>query len=175
MASGADASDMAQMPHLFKQAHLLCLLFRLKEWSYMEVVQPEGSVAKDTVKPHEFRVPFRDVDINGEMFRAVYVSRAEEAVTEFWARRKAHKDDPFFSVCKVTCMFHSPLKLGELVRTEVGVSKIGGKTAGFLVRMTRGSEAVAEAEVLWAACDRENREPIALPEELRDWLYQFLD
>lgn len=132
-------------------------------------------MVKETVKQPEFRVPFRDVDMNGEMFRSAYVSRAEEAVTDFWRRRKAVKGEPFFAVCKVTCSFHMPLKLGDLVRMEVGVSKIGGKTAGFLVRMKRGSDAVAEAEVLWAACDPEDREPVALPEELRDWLYQFLD
>lgn len=128
-------------------------------------------------EPHrvpEFRVPFRDVDLNGEMFRAAYVVRAEEAVTEFWRGREG-KDDPCFNVSKVTCIFHTPLKLGDIVHTQVGVSKIGGKSAGFLVHMMRDNEAVAEAEVVWTACERETREPIALPEELRDWLYQFLD
>ena len=48
-------------------------------------------MAKDTVKSQEFRVPFRDVDMNGEMFRAAYVVRAEEALTEFWRRRKPQK------------------------------------------------------------------------------------
>lgn len=128
-------------------------------------------------EPHrvpEFRVPFRDVDMNGEMFRAAYVVRAEEAVTEFWRRREG-QDDPCFNVSKVNCTFHTPLKLGDVVHTQVGVSKIGGKSAGFLVHMMRDNEAVAEAEVVWTACERETREPIALPEELRDWLYQFLD
>ncbi|WP_162894707.1 acyl-CoA thioesterase [Rhizobium terrae] len=132
-------------------------------------------MARESVRPHEFRVPFRDVDMHGEMFRAAYVTRAEEAVTEFWARRKSRKDDPFFTIGKVTCTFHSALKLGDTVQTSVGISKIGGKSAGFLVRMMRGNEAVAEAEIVWAACDRESREPVALPEDLRDWLYQFLD
>jgi acyl-CoA thioester hydrolase len=132
-------------------------------------------VVRDTTKAQEFRVPFRDVDMNGEMFRSAYVVRAEEAVTEFWRKRKAKEAEPFFAVGKITCTFHAPLKLGDLVKTEVGVSKIGGKSAGFLVRMARGNEAVAEAEVVWTACDPESREPVALPEELRDWLYQYLD
>jgi len=34
---------------------------------------------------------------------------------------------------------------------------------------------VAEAEVVWGACDAQTREPIALSEDLRDWLYTFLD
>lgn len=132
-------------------------------------------MVKDPVKLQDFRVSFRDTDINGEMFRSVYVSHAEQAVSDFWARRKAQKSDPFFTVGKISCSFHSPLKLGDAVHLHVGVSKIGGKSAGFLVRFTRGSDAVAEAEVVWTACDPQSREPVALPEELRDWLYQFLD
>jgi acyl-CoA thioester hydrolase len=132
-------------------------------------------MAKDIGKTHDFRVAYRDVDLNGEMFRAAYIGLAEQAVTEFWHRRKPATDDPFFAVSKVTCTYHMPLKLGDLVHTHVGVSKIGGKSAGFLVRFTRGSDEVAEAEIVWSACDPETRTPAALPEDLRDWLYQFLD
>ncbi|WP_245282138.1 thioesterase family protein [Rhizobium sp. LC145] len=132
-------------------------------------------MAKEPSKLHEFQVPYRDVDMHGEMFRAAYVARAEEAVTEFWRRRRSARSDPQFTVSKVVCTFHEPLKLGDLVETHVGVSKIGGKSAGFLVHMERDGTAVAEAEIVWTACDPESREPIALPEDLRDWLYQFLD
>ena len=132
-------------------------------------------MARETIKSQEFRVPYRDVDMNGEMFRSAYVVRAEEAVTEFWRRRTARGDDPFFAVGKVTCTFHSALKLGDLVKTAVGVSKIGGKSAAFFVRMTRGNDEAAEAEIVWTAQDPETREPIALPEDLRDWFYQYLD
>lgn len=132
-------------------------------------------MARDTIKSQEFRVPYRDVDLHGEMFRSAYVVRAEEAVNEFWRRRRLQKGDPIFKVGKITCTFHLPLRLGELVHTHVGVSKIGGKSAGFLVHMLRDDEAVAEAEVVWTAHDPHSKEPVALPEELRDWFYQFLD
>jgi acyl-CoA thioester hydrolase len=134
-----------------------------------------GSVDKEPVGFLEFEVPFRDVDMHGEMFRAVYVHRAEEGLATFWARRPASEDDPHFTVGKVTCTFHAALRLGDLVRMDVHVSKIGVKSAGFIVRMTRGNDEVAEAEIVWAACDREKQEPVKLPEDLRDWLYQFLD
>ncbi len=123
----------------------------------------------------EFTVPYRDVDLHGEMFRYAYASRAEEALTIFWSRRPTAPDDPDFSVGKITCSFHVPLRLADLVRMDVHVSKIGGKSAGFLVRMMRNGTEVAEAEIIWVARDTQTREPVALPEELRDWLYQFLD
>lgn len=123
----------------------------------------------------EFQVPFRDVDMHGEMFRAAYVTKAEEALAAFWTRRPAGAADPHFTVGKIVCTFHLSLHLDDLVRMDVHVSKIGSKSAGFLVRLVRGEQAAAEAEIVWTARDRRTREPVALPEELRDWLYQFLD
>jgi acyl-CoA thioester hydrolase len=134
-----------------------------------------GNVVKDTVKVSEFRVGFRDVDMNGQMFRSVYIDRAEEAVADFWRRRRAPEGDPRFTVGKVAGTFHIPLQIGDGVHMHVGVSKIGGKSAGFLVRMTRGAESVAEVEIVWVAVDAETGASISLPEDLRDWLYKFLD
>jgi acyl-CoA thioester hydrolase len=132
-------------------------------------------VAKDTVKASEFRVVVRDVDMNGEMFRSVYVDRAEDAVADFWRRRKPQADDPRFAIGKISASYRRSLKPGDLVQMHVGVSKIGVKSAGFLVRMSRGAEPVAEVEIVWLSIDGESGEPVALPEELRDWLYKFLD
>ena len=132
-------------------------------------------MVKDKIKASDFRVTFRDVDMNGQMFRSVYVDRAEEAVADFWRRRRTASDDPTFVVGKVSATFHAPLAIGDIIHTHVGVSKIGGKSAGFLVRMTRGNEAVAEVEIVWVAMSRETSASTALPEELRDWLYSFLD
>jgi acyl-CoA thioester hydrolase len=134
-----------------------------------------GLMARDMHKGSEFRVAFRDVDMNGQMFRSVYIDRAEEAVAEFWRRRKSKADDPGFTTGKVAGTFHVPLRIGDVVQMHVGVSKIGGKSAGFLVRMTREGHAVAEVEIIWVALDRETGESVALPEDLRDWLYTFLD
>jgi acyl-CoA thioester hydrolase len=132
-------------------------------------------VVKDTVKASDFRVTFRDVDMNGQMFRSVYIDRAEEAVADFWRGRKGGGEDPGFITGKVAGTFHVPLQLGDQIHMHVGVSKIGGKSAGFMVRMTRADDPVAEVEIVWVAIDRESGESVALPEELRDWLYKFLD
>ncbi|CAD7052839.1 acyl-CoA thioesterase [Pseudorhizobium endolithicum] len=140
-------------------------------------VRLEGAVDKEPADFIEFQVPFRDVDLHGEMFKSVYLARAEEALASFWKRRPAAADDLHFTVGKITCTFHAALRLHDHVRMDVHVSKIGVKSAGFLVRMVRegDSDAVAEAEILWVSCDRQSKEPVALPEDLRDWLYEFLD
>lgn len=122
-----------------------------------------------------FSVPFRDVGLRGEMHSAAYITYAEEALGRFWAAREPQASDPAFSVSKVGCHLHRGLHFNDAVTTSVRVSKIGGKTAGFAVLMYRGDELVAEAEIVWSACDGQSGEPVPLPEELRDWLYQYLD
>lgn len=122
-----------------------------------------------------FEVPFRDVGLRGEMFSAAYITHAEEALARFWATRPAQTSDPAFYVSKIGCALMRALRFGDRVVCRVRVSKIGGKSAGFVVLMHRGEEQVAEAEVVWTACDRENGTPVPLPEDLRDWLYRYLD
>ena len=132
-------------------------------------------MAKDTIKVSDFRVAFRDVDSNGQMFRSVYIDRAEEAVSDFWRRRKSQATDPGFTVGKLAGTFHLQPKIGDVVHMHVGVSKIGSRSAGFLVRFTHDEEPVAEVEIVWRAVDRDTAEAVTLPEDLRDWLYRFLD
>lgn len=122
-----------------------------------------------------FSVPFRDVGMRGEMHSAAYIFYAEEALGRFWAARDPQPSDPAFSVSRVGCHLLRGLHFGDEVATSVRVSKIGGKTAGFAVLMYLGEDLVAEAEIVWSACDAETGAPVPLPEELRDWLYQYLD
>jgi acyl-CoA thioester hydrolase len=125
--------------------------------------------------PYVFSVPFRDVGMRGEMHSSAYLAYAEEALGQFWAARAPQASDPAFCVSKVSCQLHKALHFGDEVKTSVRASKIGGKTAGFAVLMYRGEDLVAEAEIVWSACDADSGEPVPLPEELRDWLYQYLE
>lgn len=126
-----DPSDMAHVGGIFKRAPLALPAVHWKERG----VRPWRRVmaGEITGKPmagyQEFQVPYRDVDLNGEMFRGAYLYHAEEALADFWRHRKPVVDDPFFVVSKLNLTFHQPLRLGEHVRMTVAVSKIGGKSA----------------------------------------------
>ncbi|MDO1581277.1 acyl-CoA thioesterase [Rhizobium oryzicola] len=123
----------------------------------------------------DFTVPFRDIDLNGEMHRAAYIIHAEDALARFWLRRGSVAGDPAFRVSKVGCTIHSPLKLGQVVNRDVRVSKIGGRSAGFSVLFTVGDHLAAEAEIVWTSISPDSGDTVPLSEELRDWLYQYLD
>ncbi|XAZ24315.1 acyl-CoA thioesterase [Sinorhizobium sp. B11] len=123
----------------------------------------------------ELRVPFRDVDMNGQMFLASYISYAESVLAGFWSLRPGVEDEPVYTAAKVSCILHRPLHYHETVTFTAAVDKIGVRSIGFLIAAEIEDERAAEVEITWQARSREDGEPVTLPEETRDWLYGFLD
>ncbi|MBY4629158.1 thioesterase [Rhizobium sp. H4] len=123
----------------------------------------------------EIRVPFRDVDMNGQMFLASYISYAESVIASFWSARPDVDDEPVYSASKISCMLHRPLHHDEPAIFTAAIDKIGVRSIGFLVSIDTGDERAAEVEIIWQARNSEDQQPASLPEETRDWLYRFLD
>jgi acyl-CoA thioester hydrolase len=109
------------------------------------------------------------------MHRAAYIAHAEEAVSRFWKRWPTVSNDPAFRIIKVACTIHHPLHLNDDIATTVRVSKIGGRSAGCSVLFNSGETLAAEAEIIWCAVEPDSGDALPLSEELRDWLYQYLD
>jgi len=55
------------------------------------------------------------------------------------------------------------------------VDKIGMRSVGFIISADIGDERSAEVEIIWQARSRDDRSPVPLPEDTRDWLYGFVD
>lgn len=123
----------------------------------------------------EIRVPFRDVDMNGQMFLASYISHAESVLASFWSSRPDVEDEPAYIASKVSCSLHRPLRYDEPAIFTATVDKIGVRSIGFLVSIETGEERAGEVEIIWQARGIEDQSPASLPEETRDWLYRFLD
>jgi acyl-CoA thioester hydrolase len=126
----------------------------------------------NTVQMH---VPFRDVDMNGQMFLGSYISHAESVLANFWALRPEVEDEPFYIASKVTCILHRPLHYDDNVVFTASVDKIGVRSVGFIIAADAGGERAAEVEIIWQARAREGRSPVPLPEVTRDWLYGFVN
>lgn len=128
----------------------------------------------ERVEVTEVVIPFRDIDMHGRIRTAACIDHAETAISHFWRFRPPFEDEPVFTPVKIECRFYQPLRLDDKVRLTVRVDKIGGKSVGFNVVFDRGNATVGEIDFIWTATDRESGEPVALPEEIRDWLYQYL-
>ena len=123
----------------------------------------------------EIRVPFRDVDMNGQMFLASYISHAESVLASFWSMRPDLDEEPLYIASKVSCSLSRPLRYDEAVKFTAAVDKIGVRSVGFVIAIEADGVRAAEVEITWQARTREDQAPVALPEETRDWLYTFLD
>lgn len=119
-------------------------------------------------------VAYRDIAPTGEMQAAAYVIHAEEAVRHFWRYRPPLEDEPHYSPTKLEVRLHQPLRAEDQVRMTVQVDKIGGKSVGFEVAMEKDGQTVAEVDITWTARQPETGEPVALPEDIRDWLYRYV-
>ena len=122
----------------------------------------------------EIRIPFRDIDMFGKLHTAAYISHAETALGHFWRYRPPLEDEPDFTPTKIECRFFRPLRLDDLAKLTVQIDKIGGKSIGFSVLVETGNTVSAEIDMVWTATDRDSGETVALPEDIRDWLYRYL-
>ncbi|SEH46310.1 (3S)-malyl-CoA thioesterase [Rhizobium tibeticum] len=123
----------------------------------------------------EMNVPFRDVDMNGQVFLGSYISYAESVLATFWSSRPQLEDEPLYIASKLTCILHRPLHYDERVVFTASVDKIGVRSVGFMIAADIGDERSAEVEIIWQARSRDDRSPVPLPEDTRDWLYGFVD
>ncbi len=123
----------------------------------------------------EMNVPFRDVDMNGQVFLGSYISYAESVLATFWSSRPQLENEPLYIASKVTCILHQPMHYDERVLFTASVDKIGVRSVGFIVSADIGDKRSAEVEIIWQARSRDDRSPVPLPEVTRDWLYGYVD
>lgn len=122
----------------------------------------------------EIRIPFRDIDMHGHMHNAAYYAHAEAAVAGLWRHRPEGPNDPVYFVRKSGCTFHRGLKLDDLARFRVSVIRIGATSLTFAVGISAEGARVADLEIVWVAVDPASRQPVNVPQAVRDWLKSFL-
>ncbi|MCX8996365.1 acyl-CoA thioesterase [Rhizobiaceae bacterium BDR2-2] len=128
----------------------------------------------DAFDTMDIRVAYRDVDMQGQMHNAAYLTLAEQALVDFWSQRPTVESEPAFAMKRMECVFHKPLHYDDIARLRVEIDKIGMQTVGFAVLIERDGTLAARVEIVWTAYDRDKGEEARLPEALRDWLYDFL-
>ena len=122
----------------------------------------------------DVRIPFRDIDLHGHMHNAAYYAHAEAAVANLWRHRPPGKDDPVYFVRKSGCTFHRGLTLDAVARFKVSVTRIGATSLSFAVAISSEGASVADLEIVWVAVDPATRQPVNVPQPVRDWLKSVL-
>lgn len=118
-------------------------------------------------------VIFRDLDAMGHVNNAVYFTYMETARTTFFVRRlglATPRELPVI-VAEATCTYHSALSMGEEVRVQMGVSRIGQRSFDLDYRMKAGDgRLVASARTAMVTYDYESARAIPIPKDLEELL-----
>lgn len=116
------------------------------------------------------KVIFRDLDAMGHVNNAVYFTYMETARTEFFAQRVRLRDPRTLPVivAEASCTYLSPLYMGDLLKVQMGVSRIGHRSFDFAYLMTCGDgRTAARARTSMVTYDYEQAKAIPIPETLQ--------
>ena len=91
-----------------------------------------------------------------------------------WRHRPQGANDPVYFVRKSGCTFHRGLRLDDVAELRVSVTRIGATSLSFAVAMRLEGAPVADVEIVWVAVDPASRQPVNVPQPVRDWLKSFL-
>ena len=64
--------------------------------------------------------------------------------------------------------------LDDVARLGVSVTRIGATSLSFAVAVSVEGAPVADIEIVWVAVDPATRQPVNVPQPVRDWLKSFL-
>jgi acyl-CoA thioester hydrolase len=123
------------------------------------------------------RVRYRDTDAQGHMFFANYLVFADEVAGHYMETLGFDWSHPEKFPCLVftvnaTCDYLHECHAGDEVRVEVAYERIGNTSAtlGFLLTRVSDEQALARGSFTQVFVDKATREPIAVPEGIRDAL-----
>ena len=119
------------------------------------------------------RVYYQDTDAGGVVFHAQYLAFMERARTEMLNERGidlaqlADARRVLFLVHQLSCRYHAPARLNDMLSVSAEVVKMGRASLVFRHRVERGPELLVEAEVTLALVDRDRMRPARMPQELQ--------
>lgn len=128
----------------------------------------------DEVSYHAlFRVSMRHIDFFGHVHNSVYLDYCQDAVVEFLRQADlyeafSHRESSAqYLVKKVEVTFQSPLRVEDSVGAFVHVSRIGGTSLSFEIKLARVEDHVTAAigQIVWVCVDRETGRPRPIPSE----------
>jgi len=123
---------------------------------------------------HPIEVRFGDLDAMGHVNNAMIVTYIEQGRFQWWRSylggRKFQEEG--FLLARVEVDYRMPILLGDDVRVELLVSRVGNSSFELTYRVTKGlgGELFAEGKSVQVMLDFATNRPRALSQVTRDWL-----
>lgn len=127
---------------------------------------------------HPFRVRYSEIDGQGVLFNAHYLTYYDTAITEFFRAlgydqyADAQKSGVDFHVVKAVVEYKAPIRFDWDLDVGVRVAKIGNSSMTFELAIFRKSEneLLATGEIVWVNTDQTTHRPVPIPAATRELL-----
>ena len=125
---------------------------------------------------HPFRVRYSEIDGQGVVFNAHYLTYFDTAITEYfralgydqYADAKTSGID--FHIVKSVIEYKAPLLFDQEIDVGVRVARIGNSSLvlELAIFLKGGNDALATGEIVWVYTDQQTHRPVTLPASIRE-------
>lgn len=124
---------------------------------------------------HPFRVRYSEIDGQGVVFNAHYLTYFDTAITEYFRwlgydyLGEAKRTGVDFHTVKALVEFRQPILFDQEIDVGTRVARIGTSSMTFaLVVLPKDADAVlASGEIVWVYTDQQTRKPVPVLDSLR--------
>ena len=125
---------------------------------------------------HPFRVRYSEIDGQGVVFNAHYLTYFDTTITEYFralgydqfADAKATGID--FHVVKSVIEYKAPILFDQEIDVGARVARIGNSSLEFelAIFLKGGDDALVTGEIVWVYTDQKSYRPLPIPKSIRD-------
>lgn len=124
---------------------------------------------------YHYRVRFAEVDYQGVVFNAHYLTYLDTALTEYMRYLGMdvsldHNPKQFdFQLIKTTLEFKAPAKFDDELSVTISTKKIGNSSIVFSAEIMRekDQQLIVSAELVWVYADLIEHASVTIPKEIR--------
>lgn len=127
---------------------------------------------------HPFRVRYSEIDGQGVVFNAHYLTYYDTAVTEYFRAlgydqyADAQKTGMDFHVVKSVVEYKAPIRFDQEIEVGARVARIGSSSLVFElgIFLKGADELLATGEIVWVNTDQRTHRPVPIPDATRQLL-----
>lgn len=125
---------------------------------------------------HPFRVRYSEIDGQGVVFNAHYLTYFDTTITEYFRAlgydqyADSQKTGVDFHVVKSVIEYKAPVRFDWELDVGARVARIGNSSLTFelAIFLKGGTEALVTGEIAWVYTDQASHRPVQIPHSIRD-------
>jgi acyl-CoA thioester hydrolase len=128
---------------------------------------------------HRLRVRWAEIDLQGVVFNAHYLTYFDVAIGEYWRAIGQGRERELRAIymrlyaVKATIEYHAPAHYDEEIETCTRVTRFGRSSITFEFGIWRGAEHLISGETVYVHADPETKQSAKLPDLLKDAILEY--